>query len=487
MNEQEKNKPSMAVVPEQGTAPAPLSSAVREREQKRWDRKRWLAALALVFFLFSIIFIIPVGRIPLLRNISWLMGFSTQDTQSMSFFRTILTWVGDEERRSRPGSWSGDGGGISIFDREQLQGFSASGPRSGLFDLDAVNAARRAQGLEADGLYGVAGGNSQTSSVRVSGWSEEARRNAAAKGGQEVYFGTDADAVVRASTQNTTVRGSSDTVALLPSFGIVGAAATDWLAMAVDKASLLSNSQMTEALREAASIPAPLSNLSGTLTAGQKPQRDLATIWLMSMAADKAPQLMLKKQLAAAGYMAMEMPKKVYDSSGQGAGVMMSGSEMVANFESANQQLLKEEQCREISKTTSQNLSAKTQEASSLILSLRNVPKKCGEDMQTWSANLKNIKATCKEVSAVYDNMKTFCGAKVTSGRCETARLDSYESSYNEICAGYENLSEEDKALRDEQLAQASSDIDYEVRDSFNLSINGEEPGGNDFFPQSEF
>ena len=165
---------------------------------------------------------------------------------------------------------------------------------------------------------------------------------------------------------------------------------------------------------------------------------------------------------------------------------MISSGELLASFDTANRMLLREERCNEIAGIANDTIQSKLSEAKSLILSLRNVPKSCGDDMQTWSANLKSIKTNCNEVNGVYNGM-SLCGANVTSGRCETARLDSYESSYNEICAGYENLSDEDKALRDEQLAEASADIDYEVRDSFNLSVDGEEAGGNDFFPTSKF
>lgn len=487
----EENKPFAADLPAVGEERKPLPAVAASKQQKKGlGRKRTLALLALVFFLFSVIFIVPVGRIPVLRNVSWLMGFSTQETGAMSFFRTLLSWATDSERRSRPGSWSGDGGEISLFDRQMQQAFNASGPASGLFDLRAVNAARRAQGLPADGLYGVYGGTDENAAAMnrpVNGWSEEARRAAAQQAAQDVYFGTDADAAARALAERGQIKGSSDTALLLPAANIWGAAAVDWLGVAVDKASLLSNSKMADALREAAEINAPLSNLGGRLTAGAKPRRDLATIWLMSMAAEKAPQAMLKKQLASAGYMAMEMPKKVYDSSGQTSGVMISSGELLASFDTANEMLLKEEECNRISGTANDTIQPKLSEAKSLILALRNVPKSCGDDMQTWSANLKSIKTNCNEVNDVYNNMKTFCGANVTSGRCETARLDSYESSYNEICAGYENLSDEDKALRDEQLAEASADIDYEVKDSFNLSVDGEEAGGNDFFPTSKF
>ena len=164
----------------------------------------------------------------------------------------------------------------------------------------------------------------------------------------------------------------------------------------------------------------------------------------------------------------------------------MSGGEMTANFESANQMLLAEEKCHDIASNANNIVQPRLEEAKGLVVSLRNVPKKCGDDMQTWSANLRSVKTNCNEVKQVFSNMQSFCGAKVQQGRCETARLDSYESSYNEICEGYENLSDEDKALRDQQLAEAAQDIDYEVRDSFNLSVDGEDPGGNDFFPQTE-
>ena len=468
----------------------PLPAGMSAAEQTRQlNRKRLWLGLALVFFLFAVIFIIPAGYVPGLRNLSWLMGFSAQDTQSMSFGRTLLTWAGGSDRRTRPENWSGDGE-ISVFDRNQKQQLSFSGPHSGLFDLNKVNAWRRSQGLAPEGVLGVGESgedvNQPAVTRPVSDWSAQARAEMGRQNTKEVYFGSDADLTARAAAERSLKQGSLNTAELLPKAAIAGAAKTDWLNMAVDKASALSNPQLEALSDEISQMQAPLSNLGGTLQAGNKPQRDLAMVWLMSMAGDRAKYLMLKKMLASSGYLAIDMPKKVYDSSGVGAGIQMSGEEMTANFESANQMLLAEEKCHEVAVGANEVIQPRLAEAKGLISSLRNVPKKCGEDMQTWSANLRSIKTNCNEVKQVFSNMQSFCGAKVQQGRCETVRLDSYESSYNEICEGYENLSDEDKLVRDQQLAEVAQDIDYEVRDSFNLSVDGEEPGGNDFFPQTQ-
>ena len=454
-------------------------------------RLRLIMWLALAFFLFSVIFIIPVGRVPLLRNIAWLMGFSREATGSISFGRALLTWVSDENGRTFAGSWdglAGRSGETSIFNSARLPDFNPSGPVSGLFDIRQVNAARRALGLGPEGLTGAyARGEEEDANRAVSGPDGQASRRATQSGASgEYYFGTDAELAARAAAQDRPGKGSADTAKLLPSgTGVSGAAGMDWLDMATDKAFLLENSQLEESLQNASGGSVALSNISGTVTAGQKPKRDLANIWLMSKAADRAKYLMLKKQLAAAGYLAMSVPKKVYDSSGQGAGVRLDGNEMLALAKETNQQLLDEEQCRNIAVGANNTLLAKSQEAGTYISALRNVPKRCGDDMAGWSQNLRAVKTNCQEVKEVYENMQTFCGTKVVSGSgtCDAARLDSYESSYNEICAGYDMLTDEEKAERDARLDAVSAYVEDDVLDTFNTSGSG---ASNKFFPESE-
>lgn len=486
--EQEKKDESFAAdLPVLGGKSGALPSAVPSGGRKRISRKRLLVWLTLVFFLFSIIFIIPVGYIPVLRNFSWSLGFTAQETRSMSFSRTLLEWATDSERRYRPGNWSGDGAGISLFDRQTRQEFKAGGPVSGLFDLRAVNATRRAQGLAPEALAGVYTGTEEENrpavSRPISGWSAQAREAQSAVA-QDVYFGADAAIAVRAAAEQN--QSSSDTAALLPRADIAGAALGNDRGWAADT----ENERLSNAL--ASVLPAAaLRNASHadqeTQAAVQKPKRDLDAVWRTSLAAQRAPQPVLQKRLASAGYMGAAVPEEIYEGTAQGSGVGLRGRRVTAGFESAEQMQRREEQCREIMKGAEKVIASKLEEAEKLILSLRSVPKTCRADMTGWSANLRSVKTNCKELNEVYNNMKTFCGANVTSGRCETARLDSYESSYNEICTGYENLSAKDQAARDVRLAEASADIDYEVRDSFNLSVNGEEAGGNDFFPTSQF
>lgn len=500
---QEKNKP-MLRLPEVEDAMKErenlsLSSLPSAQTDKRHNRRRMLVGLALVFFLFCVIFIIPVGHIPVLRNLSWLMGFSAQDTQSMSFFRTLLTWAGDADRRHLSGSWSGNDGALSLFDRNQQQKFNALGPQSGLFDLNAVNAARRAKGLPPDALYGAYSSNGQQNNAAVNhavnGWSQQARAEAAAKNAGEVYFGTDANLAARAARENVSIKGSSNTASLVMAGGVVGASSVDWLGTAVDKASLVTNSQLNGALKEASQIPSPLSNLSGSLKAGQKPQRDLATVWLLSKAANRTQYLMLKKQLASAGYMAMEIPKKVYDSSGMGTGIGIRGDEVIGDFDDVNQQLLNEEQCRELGNEANSNLAPKLEESKGLIQQIRGtVPRSCGDGINSWKEDLIKVQTNCRDVRDLFTNMKTACGTKLVSeGRCETVRLDSYASDLQAACdalaaAQEAGATEEEiaelEAARDEVIEGLT---DEEVFNSFNLSTgDGEGAGSNDFFPVTE-
>ena len=124
---------------------------------------------------------------------------------------------------------------------------------------------------------------------------------------------------------------------------------------------------MDKGFEKATGIAAPLANLNNRLETGDKPRRDLAQVWILSKAAHKAPQLMLKKQLAAAGYIAMEMPQQVYDSMGEGGGLMMDGSEVLADFQETNKFLLDEESCRKIAKEANGSVKGLVEDAKEAI------------------------------------------------------------------------------------------------------------------------
>lgn len=472
------------------------AAAAQQEADRRFMRKRWLLGGVLVFFLFSVIFIIPAGKIPGIRSLVAMMGFSALDAQSMSFGRALLTWAGEGVRLP-----SSDGSVLSVFDKNVEPGFNPSGPDSGLFDLAAVNASRRARGLRADMLAGAYAGpedeeNRGAVSHRVGGWSRQALADQAQKNKTDVYFGADADLAVRAASDASNgTGGSSDTARLLPAGNIVGSVGTDWLGLSIDKASSVTIGSMDKELETASNSSVPLNSLKGTLKAGGKPQRDLARVWLMSGAANKARQLMLKKQLASAGYVGMEMPKKVYDSMGEKSGVTVRGDELMASFEDANRRLLSEEQCRDLGNQANSNVGTKIEESRNLIRTIRaTVPTSC-EGITAWKGSVSSVKQNCRSVKDTFSNMNTACGVKLKSGRegsCETVYLDSYASDLSGACealaaAKAENPPDEDKiAALEAQRDDVIKGFDRgQLDNTFNLNVDGT-AGGNDFFPETE-
>ena len=478
----------------------------KKEPAKRFDQRKWLLLLALVFFLFSIIFIVPVNSLPGLRNLVWWMGFSAQDTQSMSFGHALLAWAGEGTHRLSSKYRSDKE--ISIFDREKALAFNPDGPQSALFDAGAVNADRRKRGLGPEGLYGAYNGQDNRRAAlnrKVNDLSQEARQNEAEKNTQEVYFGTDADLMHRAAQEAAMRKGVLDGAKLLPKGAVVGAMASDWFSLAVDKASKLSNEQLDKAFG-VSTTAAPLSNLNANIGVGEKPKRDLAQVWLMSKASNRAKQLMLKKQLAVAGYVGMEMPKKVYDSLGENSGVMMSGEEMIKDLNDAQTQLLNEEQCRKMGDQANSNISAKLDQSRELVSTITStVPKGCDSaGIVSWNQTLIAVRENCNSVKETLNNMSQNCGTieLKKEGRCETARLDTYAEDLTGACSELAAIKAENAAIlaeggtpdySKEEEAQAKVEevvemlTDEEVFNTFNISGSGKgESGSGDFFPEIE-
>ncbi len=499
---QEKNnfppaaEPSLAPLAERPSPTPP--PAARPSFEKRWQRKRYWVGAALVFFLFTIIFIIPVGHLPGLRHLAWMMGFSVQDTQTISFAKALLTWVGDGERITAARAETA--GALSVFDRKVQEGFQAGGPRSGLFDLAAVNASRRARGLRADGLsgaYAALDGEEGPAAMtrRVNGWSQEARQADAAKNRTEVYFGQDADVMARTAAENRRTRGSSDTIALLPKAQVAGSVPFNWFGEAVEKATMQNLSGLDDSLgQKSRTGSTALSRSGGNLSAGQKAQQDLARVWLMSSASERAKQLMLKKQLALAGYISMEMPKKVFDSMGMGSGVRLQGDEMVGQFEDANRRLLNDEQCRKLGESANVTVSDKLEKSRELIRQVRaTVPKSCGA-VQEWRGSLTSVQANCKEVGDTFSNMSTACGVQLKSkGRCETTYLNSYADDLDAACEALAAAEAADPP--DEEALKEAQDLlkrtikgfdEKQLNNTFNIGVDKLPAGDNDFFPVME-
>lgn len=466
-------------------------SALSARE-KRWNRKRLILLLALVFFFFSVIVIIPVGHIPGLRNLAWWMGFSPEDTQSVSFARALLTWSFGDETVSPAKDEE-----LSLFDKQGRRKMSVEGePPSGLFNLAAVNASLRARGRRGDYLAGAAGNEPQDNSPAVNhpinDWSDQARAAIEKAPRPDTYFGTDAQIAARAAAENAVTRGSTGTLSLVRAPGVAGAARTDYLDMVVDKAALKSNAALEQEFRKQFPSATPLSNLGGNITGtDDEAKKHLAWVWLMSRASQKAPQLMLKKQLASAGYMAMDMPKKVYDSSGEGAGVRLSGDELMGDANAENMRLQDEKKCRELAATANENIRKSMDTSQTLIDEVRRtVPKTCGGDIGGWSQKVEGVRTHCSNIKNVFNGM-SLCGVKLKSaGRCETAKLDNYVTEFTGLCDTIATLEGKGELTEEEQIqlnnakrdfGNLTGDVDGDIEHTF---TNGK--GGNDFFPETE-
>lgn len=444
---QEKQVPPSAQIPAQAQPQAGQAvpqvqvqdQALPAQKEKHFDRKKWLMLLALVFFLFSIIFIVPVGSLPGFRNLAWWMGFSAQDTRSMSFGRALLTWVTGEGTQllSSRGRGGNDLSEISVFDRQQGAQFNFGGSGSGLFDVDAVNAERRKRGLGPEGLWGAYEGDDERHGAinrKVNDFSQEARQNEADKNMQEVFFGADADLMARAANDQQIRKGMLDGAKLIKG-NVVGSVTPDMLMASLEKASRLSNQEMDKAFG-VSTMSAPLSNLNANLASGDA-KRDLAQVWLMSKASNRAKQLMLKKQLAAAGYVGMDMPKKVYDSVGENSGVMMSGEELLTDLENVKMQILNEEQCREIGGKANDVMNETVQKSLNLVRTITTtVPRSCDADIAGWSASVGDVRTNCNTVKDSIKMLSENCGmVKLKKeGSCSTENLDTYAQNLTTSC-----------------------------------------------------
>lgn len=496
-----------AVSPLSGERLSPTQHAAKADMRRRLSRRRRLMGFALVFFLFVVVsFVVPVRFIPGLRSLAGLMGWSVEDMPSFSFGRALLTWTMKDGTNRTAGE-----GDFAVFNQKNPRLVSENA-RSGLFNLRQLNASLRKQGLPAEavaGLYrGSQDGNDRAAVNRpVTDWSQDAARAAARRKQEEVYFGEDADLAARAAhTAADTARGSSDSTKFVPKLkqfsGVVPPSSTDWLGLAADKATLRALKNVGDEVDKGNGVSsAALTSMNGGFKNKELDRafRELSTIWIFSNAANKAQQLMLKKQLASAGYMAMDMPKKVFDSFGESSGLRMDGSEMVMNFETEEERLEKEKKCRDLGKKTDQNLKGlfeSTDEAVTVIIN--NVPKTCDSGaMNTWKGALTQATADCNQIKDTIAPMQQQCGAKLTrEGNCRSERLETYTRELPEACdelaaaqAAYDSCIAADVGPCDTQEANRDA-----AQNKVNATVNGLTPeeveypfsGDGDFFPASD-
>ena len=503
----EQNKQIRSNTEEQ--EPSPLVLLWLEIKRLSRSKKAWTVAI-LFFLLILFTGVVPVGKIPFLRNIAWAMGYTPEETQDISFLKALLSWNehakiqrAELDNPNEIGIFGKDGGLSSAYGRMSAE------KDASLINLRVVNASLSKQGKAGDfisGSYHTLGeGDSNPAVAHISG--ETANTQANAVQPDEVYFGSDVSAVARNPKDGFNTTNSLKKIA---NPHISGTGESDWLGKLVDKAtrSDAGLSNIAKSLKTGGT----LSQLNPITDIGNhKAQRDMYYAWLTGMSARRTPNVVLKKTLASAGFDGADMPKKVFNSSGF-SGIGINPDDVVSDLDNIKLRLQNEKECERALSSSGEVLTNQLQAAKEGINVLAgSFPKTCDEVDGDFSNRLSVLRNQCEQVKLAYSDLGTFCGVAVKVGRegtCTTNNLQgrydqyaSYCAAEKEKCAALETP-EEQKACMGEIKAAA----DYEegdchdkgcseegvsklVEGTFNVNVNGNpvDPNAGDFFPEADW
>ena len=522
MNKQ--NIPSAQVDPnkELPSKPQPGTQTPRPELGKRVRplarSKRAWAVLAVCLLLVLTTGVVPVGKIPFLRQLAWAMGYDSQETENISFLKALLTW-NEHSREARSaaeqeglnaedvGIFGRDGGGYASA-RQRLE----RGNQSSLIDLRTVNAVLAKNGQKGDLLAGThvqvdTGNGTKNPNVYLSGDEHAATQaNSAVLG--EVYFGTDASAVARNTKDGFNSVNLLKRAANAPVSGGGPSGRTDWLFRLADRATRADAG--LDGLADKLDSSGMLGSFgASSKVADTKARRDLYYAWLTGMASRRVDNVVLKKTLATAAFDGAEMPQKVFEMSG-GTGIGLLKDDVTANMENVKIRLQHEKECEAV--IQSNNIPDQVAEAQKNINGLAgSFPKTCEDVNGSFSAKLVALQNQCKQVKKGYSALVSKCGVAVKRGRegsCTTYRLQDRYDQYAAYCQSAKQKCARltDPAQQKSCLAGIKSAASYDggdcagggcsesgvntvVRETFNVPVNGEDvdPSAGDFFPETDW
>lgn len=484
------------------------SLAVLWGELKRLARskKAW-AVFILFFFLLLLTGVVPVSKIPFLRNLAWAMGYTPEETQEMSFLKVLLSWNehakiarGELPDPTVAGVFGNDGGFATAHERMTAQ------KDSNLINLRAVNVALANQGKARDLIAGsFSGDDNKSPAARITGDSANTQANQTAPG--EVFFGADASTLARDPKDGF---NSVNSLKKIANPHIAGASQNDWLGRLVDKATR--SDAGLQNLAKSLETGGTLSQLNPITEIGNhKAQRDMYYAWLTGMSARRTPNVVLKKTLASAGFDGADMPKKVFDSSGF-SGIGISPDDVVADVDTIKLRLENEKECERAMSSSGETLTNQLQAAKAGINALAAAfPKTCEDVNGDFSNRLSVLRNQCEQIKLAYSDLSTFCGVAVKSGREGTCTTNNLQGRYDQYASYCAEEQEKCAALEtpDEQkacLGEIKAAADYEegdcynggcsesgvanlVKGTFNVGVNGEpvDPNAGDFFPETDW
>ncbi len=508
-----------AVPPKNPQKPVSQPLQPTPKKPRRWP---WVVAVLCFLFLGGISSLVPVEKIPMLRNLAYAMGFDKTDTARMSFLRALLTWTDkyitlpgflQPNEQSRAALWArlyGNAPEDNGTELAGLQGRMASTEgKTSLIDMQTLHALQRQKGRTLDEVRG--------SVMPIPGQEEESTatlrdnnvnvRTEASQDKSDVFFGSDTSVTNRTGQEGY---DSVNTLKKLANPYITDGHPIDWL---TNTAKRLMKADM--------GLGGINRGLSGTQVnwatdlsdiGEQKPNRDLYHAWITSRMSKYTSNVMLKKSLADSSFLGAEIPSMASSVWNVG-GIQVDMESLQADqqawkeyqeWERKCKQEIKEGGGMEVTEAVGTfNSMFSTSFGGSHNTKNYNVafPQTC-EAVQkegscnTYSLNLASIQQACQMARRGYDKLSESCGMDVppvVGVQCYNGTIGQLTArckSFKETCKKCKEEDEQAQAAGTERPACIESDTaDWKDESGYNPSqteesILGVIGGKTDYFPQ---
>ena len=390
--------------------------------------------MGVILFFLGICTFVPVGQIPLLRNLAYAMGYTPDELSHLSFFKALFSWSDHNEARYGDAA---DPNAIFVFG--ESGGFFNSKSEKAtnkLFSIRSVNAYRRKQGQgqeNVSGAYTTPNSEDKRNDVVRVRDPKAAATEANQESTGDVYFGTDANALQREKNDgyqsvNALKKISNPNVA-------GGTTPEDWFSRAVDRA-VESDADLQGLEKNLNRTGNSLANLDRVGKIGNsRAKRDMYYAWMTGRAARRTPQVVLKKTLAAAGFNGAELPRTVFTASGP-SGVGINPDEIVADLDTVQQYLKLDKKCQDALKGTSSGNMPTLDEIRGLVGGLT-FPGKCSETDGSFLTGLGRISNRCNSMRGFYQTAQNNCSTLdivVNERSCTNEKLPAMYATFATYC-----------------------------------------------------
>ena len=406
-----------------------------------------------IFLLFASYFCtaIPVEKVPLLRNLAYLMGYTREETKTFSFLKTLVTLPQRyKEHRAAKEDWE-------RIRKSSAAAMAASTEDALFYKAQLINFKQsikgsNPQGQDSDELQKIRQANTARDSRVVAMASVKRDDPAAAQttqkiAGSEVFFGAQQGITPRDPTA-----GFDTTQALskLPSPGIVDSHKTDKLLEAAESFySRTTNIDFQNKLVEhTVGSRTMMQDLSSP--DDKKPRVDVVYAWLTSRAAKRTENKMLKKTLAAAGFLGADLTRPMLLTALDGTGtVAVDPRQIDIDISVAKERTEREEKCTNylVDGAYQHNIGDRWKSVNNRINSMwdENISKLPSATCNTYEGlitsfndSMTELKIECNDLDSSYSEVEKACQIKVQEGSCEnlglTAEITSLKNSIYSWC-----------------------------------------------------